>query len=76
MTSTATDHSGVAAALRGRHFLTLHDYSADEIRYLIDLSAELKAAKREGRHRGQHDLRLRARTWARRRPLHDLPDLP
>ena len=25
------------------------DYSADEIRYLIDLSAELKAAKREGR---------------------------
>ena len=35
--------------LRGRHFLTLDDYSADEIRYLIDLSAELKAAKREGR---------------------------
>ena len=47
--STATDHPDVAAALRGRHFLTLYDYSADEIRYLIDLSAELKAAKREGR---------------------------
>ena len=47
--STATDHPAVAAALRGRHFLTMTDYSADEIRYLIDLSAELKAAKREGR---------------------------
>ena len=39
--STVTD-------LRGRHFLTLADYSPDEITYLIDL-AELKAAKREGR---------------------------
>jgi ornithine carbamoyltransferase len=47
--STATDHPDVAAGLRGRHLLTLQDYSADEIRYLIDLSAELKAAKREGR---------------------------
>jgi ornithine carbamoyltransferase len=35
--------------LRGRHFLTLADYSPDEIRYLLDLSAELKAAKKEGR---------------------------
>ena len=47
--SAATEHPDVAAALRGRHFLTMTDYSADEIRYLIDLSAELKAAKREGR---------------------------
>ena len=47
--STATDHPTVAAALRGRHFLTMTDYSVEEIRYLIDLSAELKAAKREGR---------------------------
>src|SRR3954468_4786002 len=39
----------VAAGLRGRHFLTMTDYSAEEIRYLIDLAAELKAAKREGR---------------------------
>jgi ornithine carbamoyltransferase len=39
----------VATALRGRHFLTMQDYSADEIRYLIDLSAELKAAKKAGR---------------------------
>jgi ornithine carbamoyltransferase len=34
--------------LHGRSFLTLADYSADEIRYLLDLAAELKAAKREG----------------------------
>src|SRR5690349_21867505 len=45
---TASTHD-VALALRGRHFLTLTDYSADEIRYLIDLAAELKAAKRDGR---------------------------
>ena len=47
--SIATEQPDIAAALRGRHFLTLYDYSADEIRYLIGLSAELKAAKREGR---------------------------
>jgi ornithine carbamoyltransferase len=35
--------------LRGRHFLTLADYSPEEITYLIDLAASLKAAKREGR---------------------------
>src|SRR5215813_10325519 len=35
--------------LRGRHFLTLADYSAEEITYLLDLAAELKAAKKEGR---------------------------
>jgi ornithine carbamoyltransferase len=46
--STATDHPDLAAGLRGRDLLTLEDYSADEIRYLIDLSAELKAAKRAG----------------------------
>jgi ornithine carbamoyltransferase len=37
--------------LHGRNFLTLADYSADEIRYLIDLAADLKAAKKEGRER-------------------------
>jgi ornithine carbamoyltransferase len=46
--TAATEHPDVATALRGRHFLTLHDYSTEEIRYLIDLSAELKAAKRAG----------------------------
>ena len=35
--------------LRGRHLLTLRDYSPEELTYLIDLSAELKAAKRDGR---------------------------
>ena len=46
--TTATEHPDLAAGLRDRHLLTLEDYSADEIRYLIDLSAELKAAKRAG----------------------------
>src|SRR3954452_9289304 len=35
--------------LRGRSFLTLNDYSPEEIIYLLDLAAELKAAKKEGR---------------------------
>ncbi len=35
--------------LRGRSFLRLADYSPEEITYLIDLAAELKAAKRERR---------------------------
>jgi ornithine carbamoyltransferase len=35
--------------LRGRHLLTLVDYSPEELTHLIDLSAELKAAKRDGR---------------------------
>jgi ornithine carbamoyltransferase len=39
--STATD-------LRGRHFMKLADYSTEEILYLLELSARLKAAKRDG----------------------------
>jgi ornithine carbamoyltransferase len=35
--------------LRGRHLLTLADYSPEELNYLLDLSAVLKAAKKEGR---------------------------
>jgi ornithine carbamoyltransferase len=35
--------------LRGKHVLKLADFSPEEITYLIDLAAELKAAKREGR---------------------------
>ena len=35
--------------LRGKHFLKLADFSPEELTYLLDLSAELKAAKQEGR---------------------------
>ena len=35
--------------LRGRHLMKLADFSPGEITYLLDLAAELKAAKREGR---------------------------
>ncbi len=34
--------------LHGKHLLKLADFSPEEISYLIDLAAELKAAKREG----------------------------
>ena len=34
--------------LRGRHLLKLADYSPEEITYLLELAAELKAAKRGG----------------------------
>jgi ornithine carbamoyltransferase len=35
--------------LRGRNLMKLADFSPEEITYLIELAAELKAAKREGR---------------------------
>lgn len=35
-------------SLKGRHFLTLKDFSAEEIRYLLSLSAELKEKRRSG----------------------------
>ena len=34
--------------LKGRHFLTLKDYTPEEIAYLLELSAELKKKKKEG----------------------------
>ena len=34
--------------LKGRHFLTLKDFSAEEIMYLVDLAAEIKRKKKEG----------------------------
>ncbi len=34
--------------LKGRHFLTLKDYTAEEILYLLDLAQELKRKKKEG----------------------------
>jgi ornithine carbamoyltransferase len=40
--STVTD-------LRGRNFMKLADFTPEEITYLLDLAAELKAAKKEGR---------------------------
>src|SRR3982750_1860610 len=35
--------------LRSRSLLTFNDYTREEIEYLIDLAAQLKAAKKEGR---------------------------
>ena len=34
--------------LKGRHFLTLKDYTPEEILYLLDLTADLKAKKKAG----------------------------
>ncbi|HHX30838.1 MAG TPA: ornithine carbamoyltransferase, partial [Clostridiaceae bacterium] len=38
----------MAVNLKGRHFLTLKDFTPDEILWLLDLSAELKTKKRLG----------------------------
>src|SRR3974377_2342387 len=46
--------------LHGRHLLALKDFSREEIVYLLDLAAELKAAKREGRE----EQRLRGKNIA------------
>ena len=35
-------------SLKGRHFLTLKDFTPEEIQYLLDLSADLKAKKKAG----------------------------
>lgn len=34
--------------LKGRHFLTLKDFTAEEITYLLDLAAQLKEKKKKG----------------------------
>jgi ornithine carbamoyltransferase len=34
--------------LQGRHFLTLKDFTSEEIRYLLDVSKELKEKKKKG----------------------------
>ena len=34
--------------LKGRSFLTLKDFSAEEIGYLLDLAEDLKAKKKQG----------------------------
>lgn len=34
--------------LKGRHFLTLKDFTKEEIEYLVDLSAKLKRKKKQG----------------------------
>jgi ornithine carbamoyltransferase len=41
----------MAVHLRGRSFLKLEDFTAEEIRYLLDLSRSLKAAKQAGKER-------------------------
>lgn len=38
----------VKEALKGRSFLTLRDYTPEEIVYLVDLAADLKAKKKKG----------------------------
>ena len=35
-------------SLKGRHFLTLKDFTQDEIMELLNLAAELKAKKKQG----------------------------
>ena len=50
MNHTKADETYAAKGvdLSGRNFLKLLDYTPDEIRYLIDLAAELKAMKKAG----------------------------
>ena len=41
--------------LKGRHFLTLLDFTPEEIQYLLDLAAELKAKKKAGIPHKMHE---------------------
>src|SRR5919206_393097 len=49
-----------ATSLRGRHLITLDDWSREELTYLLDLSAELKQAKSDG----HEEQRLRGKNVA------------
>jgi len=57
--------------LKGRHFLTLKDYTPEEIQYLLDLSAELKEKKKKGIpvdiHRGKNVALIFEKTSTRTR---------
>jgi len=41
----------MTVTLKNRNFLTLFDFTAEEIRYLLDLARDLKAGKATGRER-------------------------
>jgi ornithine carbamoyltransferase len=43
-----TSCQNMAISLKNRHFLTLLDYTPEEIRYLLELSSSLKEAKHSG----------------------------
>ena len=57
--------------LKGRNFLTLLDYSKEEIQYLLDLAAELKDKKKKGIpvdiHRGKNVALIFEKTSTRTR---------
>ena len=57
--------------LKGRNFLTLKDYTPEEILYLLDLAAELKAMKKAGtphrRHEGKNIALIFEKTSTRTR---------
>ncbi len=57
--------------LKGRHFLTLMDYTPEEIAYLLDLAAELKDKKKKGIptdiHRGKNVALIFEKTSTRTR---------
>lgn len=61
----------MAVNLKGRSFLTLMDFTSQEIRYLLDLSHDLKAKKRSGiigdRLRGKNIVLLFEKTSTRTR---------
>ena len=38
----------LAGSLKGRDFLQLEDFTPEELRYLLDLSARMKQEKKDG----------------------------
>ncbi len=57
--------------LKGRNFLTLKDFAPEEIMYLLDLAAELKAKKKAGElheyHKGKNIALIFEKTSTRTR---------
>ncbi len=48
--------AGAAAAPAPRHFLDLSDFSGDEIRRMLDASADMKAIRRKGARAAERPL--------------------
>ena len=67
--------------LKGRNFLTLKDFTPEEITYLLDLSAKLKAKKKSGEsheyHKGKNVALIFEKTSTRTRCAFEVaaPDL-
>jgi ornithine carbamoyltransferase len=59
--------------LRGRSFLTLMDFTTEEIRYLLDLAHKLKAKKNRGKREIYWQVKTLCSSLTKLLPVHAVP---